>query len=66
MANNIMQLISRFPQFMYQMRGQDPNAIIQNAVQSGKITPQQLEQIKQQAQQISGQMGQFKSMFGFK
>ena len=57
--------IMQFPKFMQQMRGQDPNAIINDLVSSGKINQQQLNQVQQQAQQMSGMFDQFKSMFRF-
>ena len=41
-------LESQFNQFMQQMRGFDPNAIINQLVASGKITQQQLDQAQRQ------------------
>ena len=55
-----------FPQFMQQMRGKDPNVIINQMLQSGKINQQQLNMVQQQAQQMQSQFAQFKNMFGFK
>lgn len=57
--------IMQFPKFMQQMRGKDPNAMINELVASGKINQQQLNQIQQQAQQMTGMFDQFKSMFHF-
>lgn len=54
-----------FVQFMNQMKGQDPNQLINNFVSSGKITQQQLNQVQQQAKQLEGQFDQFRKMFGF-
>lgn len=54
-----------FVQFMNQMKGQDPNQLINNLVSSGKITQQQLNQVQQQAKQLEGQFDQFRKMFGF-
>lgn len=48
---NMMQL---FQQFMNQMKGKDPNAVIQDMMQSGKITQDQYNQARQQAQQMQG------------
>ena len=45
---NMMQ---QFQQFMNQMKGKDPNAVIQDMMQSGKITQDQYNQARQQAQQ---------------
>ena len=63
---NMMQMIQSFPGFMHSMRGQNPDQIINNMIQTGRINQQQVEQAKQQAQTIMGQMNQFKSMFGFR
>lgn len=75
MANPLFQMlgggaqpnnpIMQFPKFMQQMRGKDPNAMINELISSGKINQQQLNQVQQQAQQISGMFDQFKGMFNF-
>ena len=54
-----------FQQFMNQMRGQDPNKIIQQMIQSGKVTQAQLNQAQQQAKQIEQQFAGMRKMFGF-
>ena len=54
-----------FLNFMNQFRGQNPRAIINQMVQSGQISQQQLNMAQQKAQQMSGIFGQFKSRFGF-
>lgn len=59
---NVMQ----FPQFMQQMRGQDPQQIINSLMSSGRITQQQLNQAQQMAAQMKSQFNQFAPMFGFK
>ena len=56
---NMMQ---RFQQFMSQMQGKDPNAIIQEKMRSGEITQEQYNRARQQAQQIANA---FQSMPGF-
>lgn len=56
---NMMQ---RFQQFMSQMQGKDPNAIIQEMMQSGRITQEQYNQARNQAQQLANM---FHSMPGF-
>lgn len=63
MNNNMM---GQFQQFMNQMKGQNPNQIINQMVQSGQITQQQLNQVQQQARQLESQFDQVKGMFGFK
>lgn len=58
---NIMQ---QFQQFMNQMKGKDPNAVIQDMMQSGKITQDQYNQARQQAQQMQGMFEGMRGMFG--
>lgn len=59
-GNPMMNFISQFPKFMQQMRGQNPNQIINSLLSSGKISQQQLNAIQQQAGQIMGMFEQFK------
>lgn len=54
-----------FQRFMQNMRGKDPNAIINELMQSGKLSQAQLNQIQAQAQQMQGQFDGIKKMFGF-
>lgn len=63
--NNIMQIMGQFPQFMQQMRGKDPNQVLQQMLRSGKISQQQLNQAQMAASQLQGQFDQFRGMFGF-
>ena len=65
MMPNPMQMISQFPQFTQQMRGQDPQQLLNQLVQSGRVNQQQLNQAQQMAQQMQGQFEQFRGMFGF-
>ena len=65
MMPNPMQMISQFPQFMQQMRGQDPQQLLNQLVQSGRVNQQQLNQAQQMAQQMQVQFEQFRGMFGF-
>ena len=53
-----------FQQFMQQMRGQDPNKIINDMVQSGKLTQQQLNMVQMQAKQVEEQLAGMRKMFG--
>ena len=48
-------LKQQFQQFVAQMQGRNPNAMIQELVQSGRVTQDQLNQ----AQQKAGQLMQF-------
>lgn len=58
---NMMQ---QFQQFMNQMRGKDPNAMIQELVSSGRVSQQQLDQAQKQAQQMQGMFEGMRGMFG--
>lgn len=57
-------MMHQFQQFMSQMQGKDPNVIINEMVQSGKLSQDQLNQVQQQAQQMSGVFDGMRSMFG--
>ena len=63
--NNIMQIMGQFPKFMQQMKGKDPNQVLQQMLRSGKISQQQLNQAQMAASQLQGQFDQFRGMFGF-
>lgn len=65
MMPNPMQMIFQFPQFMQQMRGKNPDQLLQQVVQSGRVSQQQLNQAQQMADQMKGQFEQFRGMFGF-
>lgn len=58
---NMMQ---QFQQFMNQMRGRDPNAMIQELVSSGRVSQQQLDHAQKQAQQMQGMFEGMRGMFG--
>ena len=49
---NPMQMLQQFAQFKKQMQGKDPQAMVQELLSSGKMTPQQFEQLKKQAQSM--------------
>ena len=55
----------QFNQFMQQMRGQDPNAIINQLVASGRINQQQINQAHQRAKELEKQFEGIKKNFGF-
>lgn len=57
-------MIQQFQRFMQQMQGKDPNAMIQEFVQSGRITQQQLNQVQQLAQQMQNMFAPLRGMFG--
>lgn len=50
-ANNPMALLQQFYQFknLIASRGQDPKALVNMLMQSGKMSPQQFQQLQQQA-----------------
>ena len=60
--NGMMQ---QFQSFMQQMKGQDPNAIINQMVSSGRVSQAQLNRVQRQAQQMQGTFNGVRSMFGF-
>ena len=63
-GNRQPNLMQQFQQFMQQMRGKDPNAMIQEMVSSGRITQDQLNQVQKQAQQMSGVFEGMRGRFG--
>lgn len=63
-GNRQPNMMQQFQQFMNQMRGKDPNAMIQEMVSSGRISQQQLDAAQKQAQQMQGMFEGMRSMFG--
>ena len=47
-------MLTQFSRFMQEMKGKDPNAMIQEMVSSGRVSQQQLDQAQQQARQLEG------------
>ena len=62
-GNRQPNMIQQFQQFMNQMRGKDPNAMIQELVSSGRVSQQQLDVAQKQAQQMQGMFEPMRSMF---
>lgn len=58
---NMMQ---QFHEFMTQMKGQDPNKILNDLVSSGKVSQQQLDAAQRQAQQMRSMFDGMRNMFG--
>ena len=54
----------QFNQFMQQMRGQDPNKLIQQLVSSGKVSQQQLDAAQKQAEEYKSQFENMRKTFG--
>jgi len=63
-GNNQSNMLQQFQQFMNQMRGKDPNAIIQEMISSGKVSQQQLDAAQRQAQQMQQMFEPLRAMFG--
>lgn len=64
-SNNSQQnMMNNFIQFMNQMKGQDPNKLIQQKVSELHISQAQLDQIQQRAQQMQGMFNSLRGMFG--
>ena len=61
--NNPMMI--QFNQFMQQMRGQDPNAIINQLLSSGRVNQQQINQAHQRVKDLEKQFEGMKKTFGF-
>lgn len=57
-------MVQQFTQFMNQMKGRDPNQIIQQMVSSGRISQAQLDQAQRQAQQMESLFEPMRGMFG--
>lgn len=64
-GGNQTPMMGQFQQFMQQMRGRDPQQMINELVRSGRISQQQLNQVQQQAQQMRNMMDGMRGMFGF-
>ena len=63
-GNRQPNMMQQFQQFMNQMRGKDPNTMIQELVSSGRVSQQQLDAAQKQAQQMQGMFDGMRGMFG--
>ena len=61
-GNNNM--FSQFMRFMNDMRGQDPNKLIQQKISEYNISQNQLNQIQQKANELNNMFSQMRGMFG--
>ena len=59
-GNSGGNMIQQFRRFMKEMKGKNPQEEINNLLQSGKLSQEQLNQVQQQAQQVQGM---FKGFF---
>jgi hypothetical protein len=58
-------LQNQFNQFMQQMKGQDPNMLINQLLSSGRVSQQQINQAHQRAKEFEKQFDGMKKFFGF-
>ena len=49
-ANNPIQMLQKFAEFKNSMQGKDPEAMVNELLRSGKMSNDQFEQLKAQAQ----------------
>lgn len=63
-GNNQPNMLQQFQQFMNQMRGKDPNQMINEMVSSGQISQAQLNQAQKQAQRMQQMFEPLRAMFG--
>ena len=63
-GNRQPNMMKQFQQFMNQMKGKDPNAMIQEMVSCGRISQDQLNQVQKQARQMQGMFEGMRGMFG--
>ena len=63
-GNRQPNMMQQFQSFMQQMKGKDSNAVINEMMQSGKITQEQYNQAQQQAKQMQGMFDGMRGMFG--
>lgn len=54
MPNSPMNVVQQFMQFKQQMQGKDPQKIVEQMLADGRMSQQQFEQLKQQAEQFNG------------
>lgn len=54
----------QFTQFMQQVKGQDPNMLIQKLVSSGMVSQQQLDAAQKQAEEYKSQFEDMRKTFG--
>lgn len=62
MGNPIQQ---QFNMFMQQMKGQDPNQILNQLISSGRFSQDQINQAQQKANDMRNQLDNMKKFFGF-
>ena len=58
-------LQNQFNIFMQQMKGRDPNALLNQLVSSGRISQEQLNNAHKQVENLKGEFDNMKKFFGF-
>ena len=48
-GNGMMQMVQQFAQFKRMLQGRNPKKMVQNLLQSGQMSQEQFDQLKQQA-----------------
>ena len=56
-SQNPLQMLQQFNQFKQSMQGKDPEAMVNELLRSGKMSQQQFEQLKAQAQSFMSLLG---------
>ena len=63
-GNRQPNMMQQFQQFMNQMKGKDPNALIKEMVSSARISQDPLNEVQKQARQMQGMFEGMRGMFG--
>ena len=58
-------MMIQFNQFMQQMKGQDPQKVLEQLVKSGKVSQKQLNEAQKKAQAIGSQLESMRRNYGF-
>ena len=57
-------LQNQFNIFMQQMKGRDPNALLNQLISSGKVSQEQINNAQKQVENLKGQFENMKKFFG--
>ena len=58
-------LQNQFNIFMQQMKGRNPNALLNQLISSGKVSQEQINNAHKQVENLKGQFENMKKFFGF-
>ena len=53
-SNPMMDMLNQFQQFKQQLGGQNPQAMVQELLKSGRMSQQQFQQLSEMAKSLSG------------